>query len=156
MFVTTHVKTPTRDALINEMAVVHSLAEASVQPAGSLEQTSAASGTEGAAATIGVRFSPSAPPLYGQSMGEIDMINSLRDEDQRNALTLSYLRDKQEERKHEQCGDHESRRLMPPVRGPDLVVLAGVRPGRDRGVLAVALAPPLRHLTSKEGCLRGR
>ena len=101
-FVATHVKTPTAAALIKEMAVVHSLAEASVQPPGSLEQASAASGTEGAAAAIGVRFTPSAALPHGRPMGEIDMIMSLEDKEERNAMALDYLRDKREERKHAQ------------------------------------------------------
>jgi hypothetical protein len=59
-FVAMHVRTPTAQALTKEMAVVHSLAEAATQPAGSLEQTSAATGTEGAAGVgLGVTFQPS-------------------------------------------------------------------------------------------------
>ena len=76
-FVATHVKTPSAARLIEEMAVVHSLAEASVQPAGSLAQASAASGTEGAAAALGVTVTPSAALPHGRQMGEVDMIMTL-------------------------------------------------------------------------------
>ena len=60
-FVATHVKTPTAAALIKEMAAVHSMAEASVQPAGSLEEASALSGTD-QCPPLGVAFAPAVDP----------------------------------------------------------------------------------------------
>lgn len=101
-FVAVHVKTPTAQALIKEMAVVHSLAEAAVQAPGSLEQRSAASGTEGATAAIGVAFTPSAALMANdRPMSEIDVILALP-EAERGAMVLSYLRAKQQEREHDE------------------------------------------------------
>ncbi len=94
-FVATNVKTPSAAKLIKEMAIVHSLAEASVQRAGSLEQASAASGTEGAAAAIGVAF---APTKRERPMDEPDLLMALP-EAERTAAIVSYLAVKSKERR---------------------------------------------------------
>ena len=105
-FVAMHVKTPTSKALIKEMAVVHSLAEAAVQTPGSLEHRSAVSGTEGATAAIGVAFTPAAAALPASNndrpvMSEINMVMALP-EAERGAMVLSYLHMKQREREHDE------------------------------------------------------
>jgi hypothetical protein len=96
-FVATHVKTPTAAKLTKEMAIVHSLAEASVQPAGSLAQVSAASGTEGAAAAIGVAFAPTASKR-DRPMDEPDLLMALPEAERTSAIA-GYLAAKSKERR---------------------------------------------------------
>ena len=103
-FVVCNVKTPVVDDLVKELCVVHSLAEAAAQPAGSLEERSALTGTEGAPA-LGVAFSPTAThnnnmlSVSSASRSYIDVM--MVPADQRTPEMSAYLADEARKRRDE-------------------------------------------------------
>jgi hypothetical protein len=101
-FVAKNVKTPISNALVDELCAVHSLAEAAVQPPGSLEEASALSGTDTVASAIGVAFVPTAPSLTTQPQHQLSELNLMAiPEERRTAEMTAFLREQARARREE-------------------------------------------------------
>ena len=101
-FVAKNVKTPISNALVDELCAVHSLAEAAVQQPGSLEETSALSGTETVASAIGVAFVPTAPSLTTQPQHQLSELNLMMvPEERRTSEMTAFLREQARNRRDE-------------------------------------------------------
>jgi hypothetical protein len=101
-FVAKNVKTPISNALVDELCAVHSLAEAAVQPPGSLEETSALSGTETVASAIGVAFVPTASTLTTQPQHQLSELNLMMlPEERRTSEMTAFLREQARARREE-------------------------------------------------------